>query len=264
MRTTDRTRSAFSRRKTAKESASRETRVLGQGTPVTSKALITLVLAVDVAALAALFVLPTTGFEERLGVLLLLAGLAALVGSRPVRISPLKLEMIPTHPFILVALAALGPMAAVLVSVAGVVAAAIGGGRRPKAIRLAFNLGAVILSTAGASWAFFGVGGGFSQALGALMLPLATATAAFFVINSGLVTAAITIEKSQAYFATWKRTFSWSPWSYLMGLTVAVAMLAALDVALIWALVLAVAPCWLLVCFYRSEAGSRGRLANNP
>ena len=212
------------------------------------------VLAVDIAALVVLAMLPTAGLRDRPGMLVVLIALTAVAGARPVRIPASKIEMTPTHPFIFVALAALGPMPAVLAGLAGVAGAAVGGGRRPAAIRAAFNLGAVALSSAAASGAFLALRGDAVGDLGALMLPLAAAAVAFFIANTGLVTAAIAIEKRQGYFMTWKNTFSWTPWSYVTGLTLAVAMLAVLDASIAWGFLLVILPCWMLVLFYRSHA----------
>ena len=72
----------------------RTTRQIG-GTSGSLKAMI---LAVNVAALVALMALPLPGLREQSGVALLLAGLAALAGARPVRIAGLRTEVTATHP----------------------------------------------------------------------------------------------------------------------------------------------------------------------
>ena len=83
--------------------------------------------------------------------LLFLVGLGAVASARPVRFPGLRIEMIPALPVILIALGALGPMAAALIGLAGVVASGGGRGRLPVPIRFVFNLGAVTLSTAAAA-----------------------------------------------------------------------------------------------------------------
>jgi hypothetical protein len=213
-----------------------------------------LVLAVDVAAVAALITLPAAGMWDPPGTILLLLALAAASGFYPVRLPFLKLEMTATHPFILVALAALGPVAAALVGLAGIIGGAIGRGRSTAAFRLAFNLGAVTLCVAASSWAFLAAGGHPGQTLSALFFPLSVATVTYFFANTGLVAAAIALEKRQSYFATWAQTFLWTPLSYLMGLTLAILMLAVLKVSVMWAVVLVIPACLLLVLFYRARA----------
>jgi hypothetical protein len=185
---------------------------------------------------------------------LLVIGMAALVGVRPVRLPGLGHEITATHPFILLALAAFGSMAAVLVAVAGVVAAVLGRGRRSSAVHVAFNLGAVILSTVAASWLFLALGGVPGERLGALLLPLAAATTIYFVANTGLVAAAIALDKRKPFVATWRSSFLWSTTSYFVGLPLAVVLLAVLDTNALWLLALSIPPCWLLVCFYRAHA----------
>ena len=214
------------------------------------------VIAVVVAAALALVSLPRTDLLERTGLLLLLVGLGAVAAVRPVNFPGLKIEMIPTLPVILVGLGALGPMAAVLISLAGVVGAAIGQGRPPVPIRFAFNLGAVTLSTAAAAGAFFLFGGGHGQGLAILILPLCAATAAYFVANTGLLSAAIALEKRQAFIFTWRTSFSWSPVSYLCGFALAIAVLAVIDSIAVWALVFGLPMCWLLTAFYRGHAAT--------
>ena len=222
-----------------------------------SRALIGFVVAVDLAALAVLAALPPAGLGDRPGTLLLLIGLAGLAGVRPVRLPGLRHEITATHPFIFLALAALGPMPAALVAVAGVVGAAVGRkGPGPATIRFVFNLGAVCLSSVAASGAFLALGGRPDQTLVSLMLPLAAATVAYFVANTGLAAAAIALEKRQAFFSTWQVCFGWTAVSYFAGLALAAAMFAVLEVLVPWVLVLGLTSCWLLVLFYRAHAAT--------
>ena len=101
---------------------------------------------VIICALLALAALPKMEVLEPSGLLLLLVGLGAVTSARPVRLPFVRIQMIPTHPVILVGLAALGPLAAALIGLGCVAGAALGRGRLPVPIRLAFNLGAVTLS----------------------------------------------------------------------------------------------------------------------
>jgi hypothetical protein len=214
------------------------------------------VVAVVVAAALALVALPRSDILARPGLLWVLVGLGALAAVRPVRLPGLRIEMIPTLPVILVGLAALGPMAAVLIGLAGVAGAAVGRGRLPVPIHLVFNLAAVTLSAAAAAGAFLLTGGGLGQELTALIMPLFAATAAYFVANTGLPSAAIALDKRQAFMLTWRKSFSWSPISYLCGFALAVALLAAIDSIAVWALVFGIPMCWLLTASYLSHAST--------
>ena len=78
------------------------------------------------------------------------------------------------------------------------------------------------------------------------------------MVNSGLVTAAIALDKGQPPLETWRRTFGWNAWTYLTGLTITVAMLAVLESGLLWCLALAAAPCWLLASYYHAHARKLG------
>jgi hypothetical protein len=212
------------------------------------------VLAVVVAAVLALAALPRTEVLERVGLLLLLVGLGAVAGARPVCFPGLRIQMTPIHAVILVGLGALGPMAAALTGLAGVVGATLGRGHPPVPIRFAFNLGAVTLSTAAAAGALFLAGGRPTQELASMILPLSAATAALFIANTGLLSAAIALEKREGFIRTWRTSFSWSPVSYVCGLTVAVAVLAAIDNIALWAVVFGLPMCWVLTAFYRYHA----------
>jgi hypothetical protein len=102
-------------------------------------------------------------------------------------------------------------------------------------------------------WSFTLLGGTAGKPLDALIFPLAAAVLAFFLLNSVLMAAVVAIDKEQHFTRTWRECFAWNAWCHLAGLTVAVAMLALLDHALIWCLLLAAAPCWLLSVYYRSQ-----------
>ena len=225
-------------------------------TATAPRTLVAYVVAVNVAALAALTALPAASLDGQVLTVLLLAGLAALLGSRSIGLPGLKSEINATHPFIFFALAALGVGAAAVVALTGVIAAALGRERRPTPIHLVFNLGAVLLSTVAASGAFRALGGHPDQDLVSLMPPLAGATVAFFFVNTGLVAAAISLDKHQPLFSTWRGYFLWTSVSYATGLSLAFAMLAVLDAMVPWGLVLGLPPCWLLVMFYRQRAAN--------
>lgn len=215
------------------------------------------VVNVALAALALLVAMPKEGLVQRPGALLALLALAGLAGTRPVRIPGLKLDMAPIHPFIFVAIAAFGPMAAALTGIAGVAGAAIGRPRRPAPIQFTFNLGAMVLASATASWFFLVAGGEIGGSALAAIGPLCVATVAFFLANTGLVTGVIALEKRQGFFETWRETFSWSFGSYLVGLAFSIPVLAVIDTAVAWCAVLVIPACKLLVKMYQAQASTR-------
>lgn len=212
------------------------------------------VLLVSAAGLAALAAFPGEGLGHRPTTLLLLVLLAGLAGSRPVRIARLRLELTASDPFVLVGLAAFGGLAAALTGLAGVIGATVGKGRRPAALRLGFNLAAVVLAAAAAAAAFAALGGETGTAVAVYILPLAAATAVYFICNTGLVAMAIALERRQPLVGTWASSFLWSCWSPIAALSAAVAMLAVIEATPLAGLALGIAPCWLLLTFYRAHA----------
>jgi hypothetical protein len=219
------------------------------------RTLISFVLAVDACALAVLAALLKDGIAGSYWILLLLAVLAALAGARPVHIRSLRYEITATHPFIFLALAMIGPLGASLVAMAGILGAAVGRGRRwPRPIRFVFNLGAAVLSTSVAFVAFSFAGGSPGQNLHSLIFPLVAATIAYFVANTGLVAAAIALERRGPFFSTWRASFPWTIASYATGLTLAIAMLAVGDDIVTWGIVLAAPTCWFMTLSYREQA----------
>ncbi len=217
--------------------------------------LVLYVVAVDVLALLALAASPGgRELTEQAWTVLILAVLGGLVGSRPVRVPALRTEVTSNDAFALCALCAVGPKAAALVALAGVVGAALGMSRRPAFIRLAFNLGAVPFSMTVASVAFAAAGGGFGRALPLVALPLAAATTVYFAVNTGLVTGAIALDKKQGFWATWKRSFLWTAVAAFTGLTLAAALILLLHLVGPWGFVLGIPPAWLLATFYRTNS----------
>ena len=181
--------------------------------------------------------------------------LAAIVaGSRPVRIPSLRIDVAPIHPFVLLALALHGALAAALVGMAGILGSAAGRRPPPAAHRLAFNLVTSVLSTTAAAWAAQRLGGRSGGGAAGWTWPLAAATGVYFAVGTGLVAAAISIEKRQNYLATWNRSLRWTALPYFAGFTVAVAALSVCEVSYTAGLALTIAPCWCLRLAYRAEA----------
>jgi hypothetical protein len=215
--------------------------------------LLLFVLGVGIAGIAALATLPTASLREELAAGFFLIALTFVAGIRPVHIPSLRLEMMPTHPLILIALALVGPIVAALAGVGGVFGAAWGRQSRPAAIRLAFNVGAALLSVSAASWAFLVAGGRPAADFVTLLWPLAGAMLTFFLVNSFLVSAAIALEKRQSLGRTWRRTFNWTAPAYFAGLTMAVLTLLAIRLFGPLGVILSLPPLWLLISFYREH-----------
>ena len=181
--------------------------------------------------------------------------LAAIVaGSRPVRIPSLRIDVVPIHPFVLLALALQGGAAAALVGVAGVLGAGAGRKPLPAPRRLVFNLVASVLSTSAAAWVAHRLGGRTGAGAMEWTWPLAAATVAYFATSTGLVASAICIENRQGFLTTWNRSLRWTALPYFAGFTVAVAALSVCQVSHAAAIALTIAPCWCLVLVYRAEA----------
>jgi hypothetical protein len=192
-----------------------------------------------------------------MGSTLPLALAAIVAGSRPVRIPSLRIDVMPIHPFVLLALALEGGLASALVGLAGILGAAAARKPPPAGRRLAFNLVTSVISTSAAAWIAHRLGAQTGDPASAWLWPLTAATATYFVVSTGLVAAAISLEKRQGYFATWNRSLSWTAVPYAAGLTVAMAALSVCEVSYVAGLALTIAPCWCLILLYRTEAARR-------
>ncbi len=210
-------------------------------------------VGVDLCALLALAWATGAQWPRDLATLSLIAALAALAGLRPVRFARFKTELSATHPFVLLAVAVLGPLDAMIVAVVGLTGVLVRPRRRLDPLRTSFNLGAVTLASAAASWAFALAGGRVGGSLWVSFGPLAMATAGYFLVNTGLVTIAIAMQQRTPVVDVWRETFQWTTVSYFTGLTLAIAMTAALQAWGLWVLALAIPPCWLLLAFYKAH-----------
>ena len=213
-----------------------------------------LVLGVATTALPVVAATSAIDPPVRGDALALLVALAAVAGAHPVRIPSLRCEITATHPAIFCAIAALGPSAAVLAAVAGVLGAAIARrGNGPGGLRLVYNLAAVSLSTAAAAWTFHALGGRSGLPLSNILGPLAAAATVYFLVNSGLVAAAIAAETRRSLVESWLSSLAWTVPSQFTGLTVAALLLLVLETLGPRGLVLGIPPVWLLVAFYRAH-----------
>src|SRR6185295_6139458 len=141
---------------------------------------------------------PWAGTDARKALLLVAA--SAIVACRPVRISRLRIELVPFHPFLLMALAICGTRAAALTAATGLLAAALARHPRPPTIRLLFNLGAIIMSTVTAGMVFLCLGGIPRAEPAQLVWPVLGAALAFFLVSTWLVAGAISLETEKSFF----------------------------------------------------------------
>lgn len=220
--------------------------------------LIALVLTVDAAALAHLFVLPGAEMNDRWALFGLLLGLAAITGVRSVRLPELKIHLTAIHPFLLVALAALGPRAAILVGTLGVVTSSVANRGQRTPLRLAFNLGSMALAISAAAWAFALSGGSLLQPAEAIVAPLAAGTLAFLAVHSVLLSLVVVLDTGRKLTTVLRGVFASTLGSSLMGFTLAMAILAVREALILWPLILASATCWVLGRFHAVYAQERG------
>lgn len=216
-----------------------------------SRKLYAFVGAVNGAAMTAVLALPPPVPGTRWGATLVVSALAALVGSRPVRLRSIGLQISPDHPLILYALAALGPTPALLAALASLAGSFAFGRRWKEPVRYVFNAGAVVLTTAAAIWTFRFLGGVPGGAVSSLVWPLVGATAAYFLSNGILVSTAVSLEKGGSLLRTWRASFQWTAATYAVGASLAVGLLYLVESVGLPALVLGIPPAWMLVAFYQ-------------
>jgi signal transduction histidine kinase/ActR/RegA family two-component response regulator len=218
-----------------------------------NRKLLALVIGVDVLAVTGvLLLLPYRVDDFRLG-LSLLASLAAVTGNGPIRIPSIKTSVSVTDAFVFCALAGFGAMPACLVGAAGVLGAMVGKQGQRIPLRVAFNLGNIVLSTACASGVYLLAGGFPGGAITAQIVPLFIATTVYFVLNTGLVTAVIKADSGCDFIQTWKKSGLWTAVPAYAGLTMAVVLLWLLQYIGPSGLALGVPPAWLLTMFYRAN-----------
>jgi hypothetical protein len=211
------------------------------------------VYAVVAAGLLTAWFSPIGGLHDRIGTTAVLVALAVVAGAAPVRIPVMRIALAPTHPFVLAALASAGPRAAVFTALGSVVGVAYRGLKRSGPLRPLFNVGLVLLATAAASMSYVALDGEWGRPPAEMVWPLAAASIVFYLTNTGIVAAAVMLERRVPFLVAWRSSL-WSAWSLLGGLTVAIAILTLLDVSLLIVAVLSVASSRLLTRFYGSHA----------
>jgi signal transduction histidine kinase len=184
----------------------------------------------------------------------LLVTLIALAGATPVRLPGVRTAVSATDPFVFTALAAYGPLPACLTAAAGVIGATIaraGGTQNP--VKIAFNLGNLVLSSGLASMVYLVARGVPGGPIGEQVGPLLVASTLYFLVNTTLVILAIFLESGRTLGQGWRDSMLWMAVSSYAGLPLAVGLLWLLDLAGPRALALGVPPCWLLAAFYHAH-----------
>jgi hypothetical protein len=221
-------------------------------------ALLTLVTLVVAGALGALYAFSGPSLDDQLGGGFLLVAAGAVVAScRPVRISRLRIDMVPFHPFVLVALALFGIRSAVLLAVMCIITAASLRNELPPVLRVVFNLGSTTLATIAAGLGFRLAGGRAGGDPASLAVPLLAAAAVFFLVKTALVAGAIALEIGQGCLATWNRSLRWTAIPDLAGIPIALGAVAVFGRSPVLAVLVAFAPCAVLWLFYRAVGARR-------
>ncbi len=211
------------------------------------------ILAVFFAALTSVLFLQKTDFSKDPYALLLILVLALVAGSHPIRIAAIRTEVSASDPFVFTAVAYLGGMPAAAASVLAILGAAAVRSPKPKAEKLLFNVGTVLLATSCASGTFTTFGGIVGGKGLELVGPLILAASAYFFVNTLLVAMVIRIDTGSPFLATWFKSGLWTGLSTYTGLTLAVCLLMLLNVMGPIGLALGIPPCWLLITFYRTH-----------
>jgi hypothetical protein len=173
-------------------------------------ALRALVLLVAAASLLGVATLPLTGLRETPAALATLIVLTGVVGSRAIYIQRLRINVTAGDAFMFCGLLAIGPMAAPLVAVVGILGASVGGARRPEAIRAVYNVATVGLAAALAAHAHLVLSKMELLGRSANVVGLLSAAAVFAFVNSALVSLAIRLERGTPLSTVWRSLGLWA------------------------------------------------------
>ncbi len=211
------------------------------------------VVVVALAGIVAVIGLPAGDLAHGPWAVLAIVLLTGVSAAYPVRMPTLRVQFSIAHTFVFYALAAIGPVAAVLASVSGAVGGSLRMGQQSARLRFAFNLGSQALSTALAGMVFLAAGGNPGRPLSEVLIPLALGTLVYFVANTGLISIVLALERSRTILDVWRESFLWSTASYFTGLTLAACTLALVQSVGLWGVLLAVPPSWMMLVFYQAQ-----------
>jgi putative nucleotidyltransferase with HDIG domain len=157
---------------------------------------------------------------------LALAALTLLTGSFTIKIPSVSARLSVSETFVFASVLLFGTCAGTITVALEILIILGAGAKTHDPLRILFNVSAAALSIWSSSILFFFVANieplGQSQApLETLILPLALLATSYFLLNSGMVAAAVAIERRTAPFAIWRSNFLPLAVNYLGGASVA-------------------------------------------
>ena len=160
-----------------------------------------------------------------------LAGLTLLSGSFTVRVPSFRARISVSETFVFTSVLLFGTCAGTLTVALDVLVVAISSRRTLQPLRVVFNVSAASISIWTASHLFYLLAG--IQPLSVeptkvpeLLWPLITLVSVHFILNSGLVAAALGVERNESAFAIWRRIFPWLSLNYFGGASVAALLVS--------------------------------------
>jgi putative nucleotidyltransferase with HDIG domain len=161
-----------------------------------------------------------------------LAGLTLLSGSFTVRVPSFRARISVSETFVFTSVLLFGTCAGTLTVALDVLVVAISSQRRGlQPLRVVFNVASGSLSIWTASHIFYLLAGIQPLSIEAtrvpeLLWPLIALVAVHFLLNSGLVAAALGVERNESAFAIWRRIFPWLSINYFGGASVAALLVS--------------------------------------
>ena len=157
----------------------------------------------------------------------------------------------------LMALLLLGPDAAIVISVAGVLAQCTINVRKPyPAYRTLFSMGAEAVTMAATAFIYSTLNGPAAPTdFTGLPQPLVGAVAVYFVINTGLVAGAIAATSDRSWWRVWRDDFLWGSASFMVAGTAGAAAAVIVARGEHWTAGLLFAPVYLTYRTYQVFVG---------
>jgi putative nucleotidyltransferase with HDIG domain len=161
-----------------------------------------------------------------------LAGLTLLSGSFTVRVPSFRARISVSETFVFSSVLLFGTCAGTLTVALDVLVVAISSQRRGlQPLRVVFNVASGSLSIWTASHIFYLLAGIQPLSIEVtrvpeLLWPLIALVTVHFLLNSGLVAAALGVERNESAFAIWRRIFPWLSINYFGGASVAALLVS--------------------------------------
>jgi diguanylate cyclase (GGDEF)-like protein/putative nucleotidyltransferase with HDIG domain len=126
---------------------------------------------------------------------------------------------------------------------------------RPPLYRTLFSMATLVVTVAGAGFAFGRLSAPGADAVTAVARPLVGAATVYFLLNTGLIAGAIALVSKQPFLAIWQTNFVWSAPSYFVGAGAAALAAWAITQVGAWVAPLTFAPIYLTYRTYRVYLG---------